>query len=69
MSKVISILLALFWSCLAIAEEVHDAPIPTEMNWAGIIAFAVIFFGLSGGFVFMVWKNAQKKNDEKKPDA
>jgi cytochrome c oxidase subunit IV len=67
MTKMIAWILPFVWSTLAFAADVKDAPIPTEMNWTGIIAFAVIFFGLSGGFMFMVWKNAQKKNDKDKP--
>jgi hypothetical protein len=54
---------------MAAATEVHDAPIPDHMNWGGIIGFAVVFFGLSGGFIFLVWKNAQKKKDDDKTSA
>ena len=64
MEKLIAGALSLLWCCLAVAEEVHDAPMPTSMNWTGIIAFAVIFFGLSGAFAFMVWRNSRKKKDE-----
>lgn len=69
MAKLIACALPLLWSCLAAAADVHDAPVPAEMNWAGVIAFALIFFGLSGGFVFMVWKNGRKKAGENKTDA
>ena len=64
MEKLIAGALSLLWSCLAVAEEVHDAPIPTTMNWAGIIGFAVIFFGLCAIFFYMVWKAGRKKKDE-----
>ena len=67
MTKLIACVLPLLWSCMATAAEVHDAPIPEQMNWTGIIAFAVVFFGLSAGFVFMVWKASRKKKDEAKP--
>ena len=30
MTKLIACLLPFFWSCLAFAEDVKDAPIPTE---------------------------------------
>lgn len=69
MTKLMAWTWPLFWSGLAFAADVKDAPIPAQMNWAGIIAFAVIFFGLSGGFVFVVWKNGRKKTDENKTDA
>ena len=69
MTKLIARILPFLWCCLAVAEEVHDAPMPTTMNWGGIIGFAVIFFGLSAGFVFMVWKASRKKKDEDKTGA
>ena len=70
MTKMIARALPFLWCCLAAAADVKDAPIPEQMNWVGIIAFAVIFFGLSGGFIFFVWKNARdKQKNEKTPDA
>jgi len=70
MKKLIAGALPFLWCCLAVAEDVHDAPIPTEMNWVGIIIFAVIFFGLSIGFVVMVWMKARGgKQPEKTPEA
>jgi vacuolar-type H+-ATPase subunit I/STV1 len=68
MNKLIAVAFSLLWYGMALAEEVHDAPIPTTMNWTGIIGFAVVFFGLCGGFIFMVWRAGQKKKDEAKPE-
>jgi hypothetical protein len=68
MKKTIALASTLFWSGLSIADEVKDAPIPTEMNWVGIIAFAAIFFGLSIGFIVLVWLKSRKKSDDK-PEA
>lgn len=63
MAKLIAGVLPFLWSCFALADEVKDAPIPTEMNWVGIIGFAVVFFGLSGGFILAVWLKSRKKDD------
>jgi hypothetical protein len=68
MIKLIACLLPFFWSCLAFAEDVKDAPIPTEMNWVGIAIFALIFFGGSFGFIALVWwKSRGKKADQDTP--
>ena len=65
MTKLIACLLPFFWSCLVMAADVKDAPIPTEMNWVGIVIFALIFFGGSFGFIFMIWwKGRSKKADQ-----
>ena len=68
MNKLIAVVLSLLWCGVALAEEVHDAPIPTTMNWTGIVGFAVVFFGLCGGFIFLVWRASQKKKGEAKPE-
>lgn len=65
MKKLIALASTLFWSGLTIADEVKDAPMPTEMNWVGIVAFAVIFFGLTIGFIVLVWLKSRKKPDDK----
>ena len=65
MAKWIARALPLFWSCVALAQETKDAPMPTEMNWTGVIAFAVVFFGLSAGFIFAVWRSSRKKKEDK----
>jgi hypothetical protein len=67
-SKMIAGALPFLWCFVAAAAEVHDAPIPETMNWGAIIIFAVIFFGLSGGFLFMVWRN-EKKKKQSSPEA
>ena len=64
MAKLIAYLLPFLWSCLAFADEVKDAPIPTEMNWVGIALFALIFFGGTAGFIFAVWWKARGKKDD-----
>lgn len=68
MTKLIAYLLPFFWAGLAMADEVKDAPIPTEMNWVGIAIFAIIFFGGSIGFVFIVWWKSRSKKDEQKAE-
>jgi hypothetical protein len=69
MNKLLVTVLPLLWSCLAIADEVKDAPIPTEMNWVGIVGFAVVFFGLTIGFIVAVYLKSRGKNSDKAPDA
>lgn len=65
MAKWIARALPAFWSGLALAQEAKDAPMPTEMNWTGVIAFAVVFFGLCAGFMFAVWRGSRKKKQDK----
>jgi len=60
-------LLPLLLSGAVLADEVKDAPIPTEMNWFGIIAFAVVFFGLTIGFIVAVYVKSRGKQADKKP--
>lgn len=64
MKRILALALPYLWGALALADEVKDAPIPTEMNWVGVIGFAVVFFGLSGGFVFAVWWKSRGKKDD-----
>ena len=68
MKKLIAYLMPFFWSGLALADEVKDAPMPTEMNWVGIALFAFIFFGGTADFIFAVWwKSRGKKDDQNAP--
>jgi hypothetical protein len=67
MMKFLPYLLPLLLSGAALADEVKDAPIPTEMNWFGIIAFAVVFFGLTIGFIVAVFVKSRGKQADKKP--
>ncbi len=69
MNKLLATVLPLLWSCLAVADEVKDAPIPTEMNWVGVIGFAVVFFGLTIGFIVAVYLKSRGKSSDKAPDA
>ena len=66
MTKWIAYLLPFFWAGLALADEVKDAPMPTEMNWVGIAVFAFIFFGATAGFIFAVWWKSRGKKDGEK---
>jgi len=68
MANLIARALPFLWAGLALADDVKDAPIPTEMNWVGIAIFAFIFFGGSIGFVVLVWWKARgKKEDQNAP--
>ena len=69
MTKLFAWILPLFAGNAAFATEVKDAPMPTEMNWVAIIVFAVIFFGLTIGFVVLVWIKSRGKQPDDKPDA
>ncbi|NBR26948.1 MAG: hypothetical protein EBT83_00850 [Betaproteobacteria bacterium] len=69
MAKLIARMLPFLGSFLAFADEVKDAPIPTEMNWVGIALFGLVFFGGTAGFIFAVWwKSRGKKNDQNAPE-
>lgn len=69
MANLIARVLPWLWAGLAMADEVKDAPIPTEMNWVGIALFALVFFGGTAGFIFAVWwKSRGKKNDQNAPE-
>jgi hypothetical protein len=69
MVKMILRALPFFWCCLAAAADVKDAPIPEQMNWVGIVLFALIFFGLTIGFIVMVWLKSRGKQPDDKPQA
>ena len=68
MVNLIARVMPFLWAGFAFAEDIKDAPIPTEMNWVGITIFALIFFGGTAGFIFAVWWKARgKKGDENAP--
>ncbi len=67
MKRIVAGLVTALAFCCSHAADVKDAPIPEQMNWVGIGLFALIFFGLSFGFVFLVWKQSRKKEGEPKP--
>ena len=66
MTRLLAGLVPLLVFCSAYAEDVKDAPIPTEMNMMGIAIFFILVVGMCAGFfVWMWWKNKHDKAQEK----
>ncbi len=69
MNRIVAGVVTALVFCCSHAADVKDAPIPTQMNWVGIGLFMLVFFGLSIGFVYLVWKQSRKKEGEPKAQA
>ena len=65
MMKILSGIPLFLMSFLAYAIEDVAAPPPINEHPSpmGLIVFAIIFFGMIGGFFFYMWKNEQKRKE------
>jgi heme/copper-type cytochrome/quinol oxidase subunit 2 len=66
MTRILSGISLFLASCFAYASEgaATPPPAPEPTSPMSLIAFAIIFLGMIGGFFYYMWKNERKRKEQ-----